>query len=78
MDIESDEEYQKEQKKIDLAHEDVQEFIRKMSYQYTPMMIAACMMVHSMRLYKTHLSNLEYEMIMNKIFGERHRIQRND
>lgn len=75
MDIESDEE---EQKMIDLAHEDVQEFIRKMGYQYSPMMIAACMMVHTMRLYKTHLSDLEFEMVMNKIFGERHRIQRYD
>ena len=75
MDIESDED---EQRILDNAHEDVQEFIQKMSYQYTPMMIAACMMVHSMRIYRTHLSNLEYEMIMNKIFGERHRIQRYD
>ena len=73
--IESDDD---NQKSIDLAHEDVMEFIQKMSYQYTPMTIAACMMVHTLRLYRTHLNDIEYEMMMNKIFESRHRINRNE
>jgi hypothetical protein len=75
MDIESDED---EQRMLDNAHEDVQEFIQKMSYQYTPMMIAACMMVHTLRMYRRHLNDQEYDMMVRKIFEDRNRIKRND
>ena len=75
MDLESDED---EHRMLDNAHEDVREFIQKMHYQYTPMTIAACMMVHTLRLYRRHLSDVEYDMITQKIFEDRNRIKRDD
>ncbi|NDG32382.1 hypothetical protein EB118_20190 [bacterium] len=60
---------------ITMANEDVQEFIVKMGYQYSPMMTAAVMMVHSMKLYRQHLSDEDYEMMMTNIFQSRNRIK---
>ena len=60
---------------VTLAHEDVQEFITKMGYQYSPMLIAAVMMVQAMKLYRSHLTDKEYDMIMANIFQSRKRIK---
>jgi len=62
-------------KEVTLAHEDVQEFITKMEYQYTPMLIAAVMIVQAMRLYKVHLTSDDYNMMMSNIFQSRNRIK---
>ena len=64
-----------EDDKVTLAHEDVQEFIQKMGYQYSPMMIAAVMIVQAMRLYKSSLNQEEYDMMMSNIFQSRNRIK---
>ena len=64
-----------EDDKVTLAHEDVQEFIQKMGYQYSQMMIAAVMIVQAMRLYKFSLNQEEYDMMMSNIFQSRNRIK---
>lgn len=64
-----------EDDKVTLAHEDVQEFIQKMGYQYSPMTIAAVMIVQAMKLYKFSLNQEEYDMMMSNIFQSRNRIK---
>lgn len=60
---------------ITTAHEDAREFVQKMSYQYSPMMIAAVMMVTSIKMYRDYLNHQDFEMMMAKIFTERNRVK---
>lgn len=60
---------------VTMAHEDAREFVQKMSYQYSPMMIAAVMMVTSIKMYRDYLNHEDFEMMMAKIFTERNRVK---
>jgi len=58
-----------------LAAEDTDEFIRKMSYQYDPMLIAAFLVIKGFGIYKTSMEPDEYDLICKKIYNERDKIK---
>lgn len=59
-----------------MAAEDVAEFIKKALYQYEPFLIGSLLVIQGLGIFKSLLSEEDYEEICEKIYNDRSRVRK--